>query len=108
MYDDHVCLEAHGTRYCDKSKDVISGNGRSVHKKRIVLDGDITYRDRLSKREEGKASEVTKGCEETITYTNDYLAAGNVDVPCLEAQVCPPEGLGSHQGEKKPLGYVPK
>lgn len=60
-----------------------------MRKKTIMIEGDVVYRDRLARLENGTASEISQGCEQIIT--NSTTSYGSLAAPqaCAYATVCP-------------------
>jgi len=59
-----------------------------MRKKTIVIEGDIIYRDRIAKVENGTANEWTNGCEEINTNSISSFASLEAPEICVEATVC--------------------
>ncbi|CDW77995.1 UNKNOWN [Stylonychia lemnae] len=90
-YHDHRCNDYHGKRYCDRTDECDASQGCGMRKKTIIIEGDIVYRDRIARVENGTANEWTEGCEEVSTNSKSSFATLEAPQACVEASVCPSE-----------------
>jgi hypothetical protein len=73
--------------YNERGSGCTAAYGCGQHKKTVVINGDVTYRDRVAKQESGKAAEITEGCEETITTTESCYGSGDAIQPIVSVTV---------------------
>jgi len=62
-----------------------------MRKKTIIIEGDIVYRDRIARVENGTANEWTNGCEEVTTNSISSFSSLEAPQACVEATVCATE-----------------
>lgn len=88
MYHDHICQEAHANCHAMNEREVDAAQGCGVRKKTIIIEGDIVYKDRLQKVEQGTAGEIERGCEQIKTTVSQEYASLEAPSICSEVSAC--------------------